>query len=335
MTETQRFMTENPTPLSDVLADLLGSMHLSGTVLFRAEFAEPWGLLAPDAVQMSGMLPFRTEHIIPFHIVAKGGCWLELKGQERTWLEEGDAILLPYGDSHVLVGREEAERVPATQLLPPPPWPEALKVEHGGTGEHTTIICGFVQCDELLFHPVLRQLPSLIHVSPKRVADEEWLASTIRHTAREASRADSGSRSMLPRLTELMFVEILRKYIQSLSTEHVGWLAALNDSVVGKALKYLHTAPLNDWNVDNLAGKAGVSRTILTERFNRYLDMPPMKYLTYWRLQLAAQSWKASEAPLKSIADQAGYQSEAAFSRAFKRHFGCPPADWRRRQELV
>ena len=169
MTETQRVMLETPNPVStDLLSDLLGSMHLSGAVLFSAVFHEPWGLISPAACDLARVLPFRTEHIIPFHIVAEGGCWLEIKEQMPVWLEAGDAVLLPYGDVHVLHGREEAAKVPTGQLLPPPPWPGILRVEHGGVGTRTHLICGFLQCDELLFHPLLRHLPALMHVSPGR-----------------------------------------------------------------------------------------------------------------------------------------------------------------------
>jgi AraC family transcriptional regulator, alkane utilization regulator len=335
MTETQRVLPETPSQGSgDLLSDLLGNMHLSGVVLFRTVFREPWGLISPAACDLSRMLSFRTEHIIPFHIVAEGGCWLEFKDRERVWLEAGDAVLLPYGDQHVLSGHEEAVKVPAGQLLPPPPWPDILLVEHGGAGGRTQIICGFLQCDELLFHPLLRHLPELMHVSTGQNQNpaDEWLASTIRHTALEAIRVVPGGRSMLPRLTELMFVEILRKHMQALSANEVGWFAAVNDPVVGTALKRLHRSPSDEWNVDRLSRQVGVSRTVLTARFKHFLDMPPMRYLTYWRLQLAAQRLKTTETPMKGVADQAGYESEAAFSRAFKRHFGLPPVDWREKQ---
>lgn len=336
MTETQRVLPETPNQTSaDLLSGLLSGMHLSGVVLLSTEFREPWSLIAPASCELSQTLPFRTEHIIPFHIIAEGGCWLELRDLEPVWLEAGDAVLLPYGDLHVLHGRQEAVGVLAGQLLPPPPWSDILRVKHGGDGGCTRIICGFLQCDELLFHPLLRHLPALMHVRPGRSPDDEWLASTIRHTAQEASRADPGGRSMLPRLTELMFLEILRKHMQALSASEVGWFAAVNDPVVGTALKWLHMAPLEDWNVDRLARRVGVSRTVLAARFKHFLDMPPMHYLTYWRLQLAAQRLKATDTPMKGIADFAGYESEAAFSRAFKRHFGLPPADWRRRQRLA
>lgn len=334
MTETQRVLSETPDPASaDLLSDLLGRMHLSGAVMFSTEFREPWGLVSPPACDLARMLPFRTEHLIPFHIVAEGGCWLEIKAREPVWLEAGDAVLLPYGDVHALHGHEAAARVPTAQLLPPAPWTGLLRVRHGGDGAATRLICGFVQCDELLFHPLLRHLPVLMHVSPAHGPVGDWLAGTIRHTAEEATRADPGGHSMLPRLTELMFVEILRQHMQTLSADEVGWFAAVNDPVVGPALKRLHAAPLEDWNVERLARQVGVSRTVLAARFKHFLDLPPMHYLTYWRLQLAAQHLKATDAPMKGIADQAGYESEAAFSRAFKRCFGLPPADWRRRQQ--
>lgn len=333
MTETPRVLPETPGAVpADLLSDLLASMHLSGVVLFSTEFHEPWGLVSPPACDLSRMLPFRTEHIIPFHIVAEGGCWLELKGHAPAWLEAGDAVLLPYGDVHVLRGREAASPAPATELLPPPPWPDILRVRHGGDGARTRIVCGFVQCDELLFHPLLRHLPALMHAGPRRNPDAEWLASTIRHTAQEACGADPGARSMLPRLTELMFVEILRRHMQALAADEVGWFAAANDPVVGSALKCLHRAPLDDWSVARLARQVGVSRTALGGRFRHFLAMPPMRYLTSWRLHLAAQRLKTTDAPLKGIADETGYESEAAFSRAFKRHFGVAPAEWRRRQ---
>lgn len=325
-------LSEMPPASTDLLSDLLGSMQLAGMVLFRAEFREPWSVVTPDSRQLARVLPFRTEHIIPFHVIATGACRLELPEREPVWLGEGDAVLLPYGDSHRLAGREVARPVQVGHLLPRPPWNDILVVEHGGSGANTSIICGFLQCDELLFHPILRHLPVLLHVRPDAGSADNWLAGTIRHTAREASKPMPGSRCMLPRLTELMFVEILRKHIQELSADEVGWFAAFKDPIAGAALKCLHAAPFDDWRLESLARQVGASRTVLAERFNHLLDQPPMQYLAQWRLQLAAKQLKTSDLPIKTIADRTGYLSEAAFSRAFKRHFGSPPGDWRRRQ---
>jgi AraC-like DNA-binding protein len=225
--------------------------------------------------------------------------------------------------------------VAVATLLPPQPWQDFLVLRHGGEGALTRLVCGFLQCDELLFHPILRHLPALIRVSSAADPGDGWLASTVRHTAYEASHSRPGARCMLPRLTELMFVEILRKYMQTLAADEVGWFAALNDPVAGAALKCLHAAPLDPWEVDGLARRIGVSRSVLADRFRHFLDQPPMQYLTHWRLQLAAQTLKSSALPLKLVAGQAGYESDAAFSRAFKRHFGLAPAEWRRKQQLA
>jgi len=281
---------------------------------------------------MAQLLRIRAAHIIPFHIIVQGGCQVDVAGHDPVWLDEGDVVLMPYGDAHTLGGREQAATMPVGPMLPPQPWQDLFVVGYGGKGALTKLICGFLQCDELLFHPLLRHLPALIHISPTTDPDDQWLASTIRHTAHEASHTHPGARCMLPRLTELMFVEILRKHMQALSPEEVGWFAALNDPVAGAALKCLHAAPLVRWDVDSLARRIGTSRSVLADRFKHYLGQPPMQYHTHWRLQLAAQALKTTDQPLKRIADGAGYESEAAFSRAFKRRFGSPPAEWRRQQ---
>jgi len=332
MIKTPEVLPKTPEDGHDLLSDVLSGMHLSGTVLFRGEFCEPWSVAAPDGCDLPSVLPFRTEHIIPFHIIAAGGCWLVLKNEAPVWLAEGDAVLLPHGDGHGLRGREPAAAVEVGQLLPPPPWANDVVVEHGGAGGKTSIVCGFLQCDELMFHPLLHHLPHILHVNPGYDVGDHWLSNTIRHAAAEASQASPGSRAMLPRLTELMFVEIMRKHIQDLSANDAGWFAAVKDPVVGAALKGLHAEPMRDWSVQELAQRIGVSRSVLTERFRRYLDQPPIRYLARWRLQLAAQQMKAERLPLKTIADQYGYDSEAAFSRAFKRCFGLPPGDWSKRQ---
>ena len=332
MTEMQKLLPEIPAHAADLLSDLLDGMHLSGTVMFLAEFHEPWSVDTPRCDQIARMLPFRTEHIIPFHIVSSGGCWLDLPQGPPVWLDEGDAIVLPYGHTHRMRGRDAANTVAVGELLPRPPWDDIPLVAHGGGGTVTRIVCGFLQCDELLFHPVLQSLPSLLHASPGTTAADRWLATTIQHTAAEAGSRTPGSRTMLPRLTELMFIEILRNHMQALSADEVGWFAACNDGLVGVALKSLHQAPLEDWSLDSLARRVGSSRTVLTERFKHLLGVPPIQYLMRWRLQLAAQKLKTGELPVKAVADEIGYESEAAFSRAFKRQFGVSPGEWRKRQ---
>ncbi len=333
MTKMPEVLTQtSPGRSGDMLSDLLESMHVTGMVLFRAEFREPWCVTSVDSGQMAAMLALGSSRVIPFHIIGSGSCRIELPEREPMRLNSGDAVLLPYGGVHRLSGGDATAPVHIGQLLPQLPWAGMPLVEHGGAGGATSVICGFIRCDELLFHPVLRHLPDVLHITPDTTPADHWLATTIRHTVTEASKPQPGWRSMLPRLTELMFVEILRKHMQGLSADEVGWFAAYNDAVVGSALKLLHAAPLEDWNLESLARGVGVSRTVLSERFNHFLDQPPMQYLAHWRLQLAAKHLKSSELPIKIIADHARYESEAAFSRAFKRRFGVPPGDWRRRQ---
>lgn len=327
-----RILTESPPDGADPLSDLLAGMHLAGTVLFRAAFAEPWSVLAPSGDQLARILPFQAEHIIPFHLIASGGCRLNLPDGDSLWLGAGDAVLLPNGDAHKLGGRDPANTVHVGELLPPPPWAEPPVIEHGGVGAGTDIVCGFLQCDTVLFQPLLGQLPAVLHVSPASDPGSAWLAGTIRHTIDEVSRPASGSRSMLPRLTELMFLEILRDHLRGLPDDRIGWLSACKDPVAGAALRHLHGAPMQDWSLEDLAWAVGASRSVLTERFRHFLGLPPMRYLAQLRLQVAAQRMRSSDAPIKAIVEEAGYESEAAFGRAFKRCFGAPPGEWRRRQ---
>jgi AraC-like DNA-binding protein len=334
MTGTPQVLSETPGVATDILSDVLGRLHLEGTVLFRADFNEPWAVTTPEACQLTKLLSLRSDRIIPFHIIAAGGCWMDLSGHPPVWLSEGDAILLPHGDSHVLHGRETIVPIEVGELVPEPPWADIILVAHGGAGAGTRIICGFLQCDGLLFHPMLHHLPRILHVGPGSVADA-WLAGTIRHTAAEASRPQPGSRSLLSRLAELMFVEILRKHMQSLPPEGIGWFAAVNDDVTGAGLRLLHAAPFEDWTVERLARSVGVSRTVLAGRFKDVLHQPPMQYLAHWRLRLAAHALSSGEMRVKVIAARTGYDSEAAFSRAFKRYAGMSPAAWRRRASAI
>jgi AraC family transcriptional regulator, alkane utilization regulator len=331
MTGTPGSLPETPPEARDALSDLLDGMRLSGVVMFTAEFRDPWSVTTPGTTRLKEALQFGADHMIPFHVVADGGCWIEMPGAAPVWIEKGDVVCMPFGDSHRLFGRQETPSVALGKLLPKPPWGEGLVVRHGGDSGGADVICGFVQCDELIFDPILRHLPILIHARPRAGGDDGWLASTIERTIAEVRRPAPGSRGMAPRLTEVMFVEILRRHMQELSPDEVGWFAAYNNPIVGAALRLLHAAPFDDWSVDKLAKAVGASRTVLAGRFNDFLDAPPMQYLAHWRLRLAAQRLKSTDLPVKTVADDSGYESEAAFNRAFKRCFGLPPGDWRRR----
>jgi AraC-like DNA-binding protein len=320
----------------DLLSDLLATVRISGAVLFRAELREPWGIAIPDAREMARILPGCVKNVIPFHIADEGFFWVHSADGSRVRISSGEAVLLPRGSGHRLGGEKSSATEPVGAVFPHPPWEVAPLVRHGGNGAVARIVCGFVGCEDPLLDPFLRDLPPLLHARPGSDPRARWLETAIRYTAHEAERPGPGSRSVLSRLVELMFVEVLREAMRTAGEIGVGWLAASGDPVVGGgggALTTIHRAPADPWTVDTLARRVGVSRTVLAERFKRRLGLPPMHYLARWRLRVAANLLRRTSDPLKGIALRTGYESEAAFGRAFKRHFGMPPHGWRRESQ--
>jgi AraC-like DNA-binding protein len=264
-----------------------------------------------------------ARRLVLFHVVLEGQCRVKVESGEEAFLREGEAVVLPYCDRHEMSDAQAPPEPPApiSELLPLPPWKVVPVMCHGGAGTRTRVLCGYLNCEDLLFHPLLRALPPLIHVKPASGPAADWLRASARYTLSEPS-----GRS---RLAELLLVDSLRQWIGQLPQPRKGWLAALRDPVVGKAISLLHESPARQWSVPELARKVGVSRTILGERFSDSLGEPPMKYLAQWRLQLAANLLRRSSETLAEIAGRVGYQSEAAFSRAFKRGLGESPAAFR------
>jgi AraC family transcriptional regulator, alkane utilization regulator len=250
-------------------------------------------------------------------------------GGPSTFLSEGDIIIFPHGDSHVLGDHLEQEPVLVSHLLPEPPWSEPLMMQYGGGGDVSKLVCGFLQCEEMLMHPFLKTLPRLIHVQAFAEPTAPLLEMGVRYIIQETECFRAGSMCSLTRLVELMFIEILRNYMQNLPAQEVGWLAALQDPIVSQALESIHADPAHAWTVPALANKIGLSRSALAARFTQLVGQSPMKYLTDWRLQLASRQLQDTADSIAKIAIQVGYESEAAFNRAFKRHIGVPPGVWR------
>jgi AraC-like DNA-binding protein len=311
----------------DLLSVVLRAVRLSGSFLFRAEFSSPFCCAAPDSRAFASALVPGAKSLIFFHVVTEGRCWAEVENQEPILLGPGDVIVLPYGDAHAMGNPAGAKRTPMSSMLPPQPWAEPPRVVYGGGGEVTRILCGFLHCDDALFSPVLTSLPHVLCVRARR--DPSWLETSSRYMLEEASRHRPGGACLLGRLAELLFVEVLRRHMEELGEHDIGWLAALKDPTVGKALQLMHGKLAHPWTVDGLGRSVGLSRSALAERFRHLLHEPPMQYLTRWRLQTAAQLLRETDQGIASIAAQVGYESEPAFSRAFKRHSGEPPATWR------
>jgi AraC-like DNA-binding protein/mannose-6-phosphate isomerase-like protein (cupin superfamily) len=317
----------------EALSEVLRAVKLTGAVFLNVEFRVPWCIAAQGAVARQ-LMP-QAEHFIHYHYIIDGSCRATVEGAGEVRLDGGDVVVFPHGDPHVMGSDLHLAPYRLSEILAPPNRGEVASVRHGGEGEATRVICGFLACDPHLCKPILSALPRVFKVSIRAGPSGEWLESSLRHSVAEAASTRAGADVVLARLSEVLFVETLRRYIESLPPGQTGWLAGLRDPLVGEALKLLHREPARAWTVDELGREAGCSRSVLAERFTQYLGQPPIQYLTSWRLALAASRLRSGSTSLARIADEVGYESEAAFNRAFKREFGTPPARWRRQDGAV
>jgi AraC-like DNA-binding protein len=309
----------------DVLSDVLRTIRLSGSLQFCLVSAGAW---QTDDRPTLGRLAGRA-NTVPFHVVVEGGCWLRL-GSETTELVAGDVVAFPFGTGHALGVGREGRVIDPTRDLPPKPWREVPVLRYGDGPVVVRLLCGYLRCDALDFAPLREALPPLLHLRTAEAEDAPWLAAAIRQLAAEADRPRAGGLSMIERLTEIVFIELLRHQIAAARPRTRGWLAALSDRALGRCLSLIHSEAARDWSVPGLAAACGLSRSSLTERFETVLGISPMRYLRAWRLYLASVALSESAAPVAEIAYRAGYGTEAAFTRAFARAYGAPPATWRR-----
>jgi len=307
-----------------LLSDLLSHVRLSGALFLRGRYSEPWAFDSPGNCDLAAILSPKAERLLVFHTVRQGTVRISSKGREVI-AGPGEMVVLPHADRHVLSGRELIEPVPVESLLPESPWSDIPILTYGGGGEVSELVCGYFQSDELLFNAVLRRLPPVFVVRPSgRVA--ALLEAAIDYALEDGSR--SGGMTAMDHVTGLLLREALRLYSEDTSEAH-GWLAATSDPVVSRALKLLHEDPTRDWNAEDLARQANTSRSVLGARFKALLGQSPIRYLVEWRMQIAADLLRTTSLKLAAIAEQTGYGSEAAFSRAFHRHVGQWPAEWR------
>ena len=328
MTGTPQFLTQTPAAAA-LVDEALRMIHLSSAVFLRAEFSAPWSIVSLGPRAYAEALCPAAERLILFHVGLEGRCTVQMDSGEEATLSAGEAVVVPYCGRHKMGHPRVTRPVPFQTLIPPLPWRAPPVVRHGGGGETTRILCGYLNCEDLLFQPLLKALPPLIHVRPATASGAAWLRASAQY-ALEETTAWSGIGARLP---ELLLVECMRQYLAGLPEERTGWLAALRDPVVGGALALLHASPGDSWTIARLARQVAVSRTVLGERFAALLGVPPMRYLLQWRLQLAAYLLRTTAETLPEIAARVGYESDAAFSRAFKRGVGAPPASWRTKSQ--
>ena len=316
----------------DALSEILRVVKLDSAIFFNAEFSEPWCLASPEADTLAPILVRGAAHIIIFHLLCDGRAWVELDAGPRVELSAGDIVTFPHGDRHVLgSGSSSTPSIDAARALPDI-LSRGLEVRHfGGGGAGSKFICGFLACDPLLSRAFVGGLPCVIKVSIHDDPSAQWLENSLKFTVAEAVNQAPGATAMLTKLSEALFAETLRRYIRSLPEGETGWFAGARDAEVGRALTLLHQRYDHRWTVAELAREVGLSRTVLTERFRHFLGESPIAYLTRWRLRVGARALAAAAGrSVAQIAAEAGYESESAFNRAFKREYGVPPAKYRR-----
>jgi AraC-like DNA-binding protein len=305
----------------------LEQLRLDGAIFFRAEFTERWAYESPPA-ELAGMLRPGAERLIFFHIVAAGRCWIALEGGERLWASRGDVIVLPYGDQHHVGGADPAELVPIVTLLAPPPWETMPVLRYGAGGDRTDIVCGYLHSEDPLFNPALRALPQVFVVRPPAGPAAQFVEASIAWALANTSEYVPAE-PVSTRLPELLLIEVLRLHLATAPAVDHGWIAALRDPVLAPAMAEMHAAPEMKWTVADLAASAAVSRSVLDERFRQVLGRSPIRYLTEWRMHIAEDLLATTDHGVATVARRVGYDSEEAFSRAFKRSQGTSPGAWR------
>jgi len=319
----------------DTLSDVLREVRLAGSVFFLVDALTPWVSAAPSAsLLLPAILP-RAQHLVSYHVIREGRCWCRMPGQPDALLEAGDVLVIPHGDAYALSSDRGLEfdwplDTTLTWFRDMAEGRAPFVVREGGNGpERLQIVCGFLGCDTLPFNPVLAGLPPMLCVRLSGNESGARLNQLIEFAVKEAQEKRAGSRCVLLRISELMFVELVRQHLAALPTAHTGWLAALRDPVAGRALALLHREPRTDWTLETLARQSGSSRSVLSEKFTHYLREPPMQYLARWRMHLAARMLSEARVKVATVAFDVGYHSEASFSRAFKKLVGVSPAAWR------
>jgi AraC-like DNA-binding protein len=313
----------------DALSELLRVVKLSGAMFFKSGCTAPWCFDAPPSAKFLPYVKADATHVIEFHHITEGNAYVRL-GEETTPLAAGDVVMIPHGDPHRMGNGSGGRPLVGSNALPAIMDGRLALAEFGGGGEYTGLVCGYLACDADLIRPVLTGLPRVVRVNIRTDKTGEWLENTLRHAVDQAAAGAPGSKVIIAHMAEVLFAEVLRRYLLSLPQGRTGWLAGAGDPAVGRALAVMHRRPCDAWTLDALAREVGLSRSALNEKFTRFIGQPPMSYLADWRLELGAEALRSTNRSVQQVAVEVGYDSEAAFNRAFKRKFAAPPARYRR-----
>jgi AraC-like DNA-binding protein len=325
----------------DTLSDLLRTVRLRAAVFFYVSFRDEWSAEAPPAQELADAVMPGCDHVMEYHMIAKGSGWAAVSGLPPVRVAAGDIVMFPRGDRHVMSSAPDLEpsRMNPQWVLASKDHPKPLPISyhngvvHPGTAlpaaeADAIAVCGFLGCDVKPFNPLIAALPRILHLPAARAG--EWVARAVDQAVIESNDRRPGGDAVLERLSEMMFVDAARRYLDTLPEDATGWLAGLRDRFVGKALALMHERPEHAWTLEELAHAVALSRSALHDRFVQCLGQAPMQYLANWRMQLGARLLRESNRTVATIAVEVGYESEAAFSRAFRRAMGTPPAAWRK-----
>lgn len=313
----------------DALSDMLRVVGLTGGIFLDARFTAPWCISGKVSPDMCAPFMAPPSNLVCFHFIVEGGCVIAVDGDEPVSVEEGEVVLLSRNELHKIGSDVRLKAVPAGDLMLAPEGAGVPRIIHGGGGDRCTMVCGFLGGDDQLA-PLLTTLPPLLTLKVRDTPGGEWIAQSFRYGAQQLANGDPGAATVMSKMSELLFVEAVRRYLATMPEADTGFLAGLRDPAVGKALALMHSQVARDWTAEDLADAVNLSRSAFADRFTALMGQPPMRYLTAWRMQVAGQKLREGKRSISQIAFEIGYESEAAFTRAFKREVGMPPAAWRK-----
>ena len=315
----------------DVLSDVLAGVRLTGAIFFDSTFRKEWVAEAPKASIIAERVMPSAQYVFYFHTLLEGSCWAELTdgSADPVHLEAGDVVAFPMDDAHVLCSTIGMRAAPDMAMYMHPIDHQLPYVVNQGSGDGSCrFVCGYLGCDVRPYNPFLTSLPRVLH--GREAASQGWLSHLVRHAVSETARHDAGGETVLARLAELLFIEVIRQHIRELPVGTRGWLSSLGHPQIAQALHLIHGRPAHDWTIEALAHDVGLSRSVFADRFTHFVCMTPMHYLASWRMQLAARRLEMPGLSVAQVGEEVGYESEAAFSRAFKKIVGMSPGSWRR-----
>jgi AraC-like DNA-binding protein len=315
----------------DPLLEVLRSVRLKGGVFLDARFTAPWCVHTNIVAEDCGAFPVKPPLLIAYHFVIAGKVLVSVAGEPTLDVRAGEIVLLPRNDVHTLASGTGLVPVSARHLIQPSADGGLAKISHGGGGEPAQIVCGFLGSEDS-YNPLIATLPRILKLDVREGASREWVEASVRYAAGELTAGRFASSSLMARLSELLFVEAIRQYSATFSDQEAGWLKGVVDPQVGRALAAIHHNITSPWSADSLAKEVSMSRSAFVDRFTMLVGMPPIRYLTFWRLQAAKRSLRETSKTIAQLAQEVGYGSDEAFSRAFKREFGLSPSRWRDQQ---